>query len=218
MDLHLSDKNCCLFLLAQLPFASDDTLEMTLTDYLPENFDMPEGEWLDALTGKTDDPWDGYTYKHRLNELVTLYAEFHPRETVYFFNNTYLGNTGGHFRLSLLSWEELQAIVKKDTTDPSLLFWMLLPLAGGNESERPEIEAAVAGHLKNTALDLDAEQLETITRFVTSHLVFSEEEMNAFEYKTGIGLVTRRNHSERNLHNDAETLIKINEVIYSAIR
>ncbi|MBC9909910.1 Imm19 family immunity protein [Chitinophaga varians] len=218
MDLHLSDRNFCLFLLAQFPFASDDMLEMTLTDYLPEHFDMPTGEWLDELTGKTDDPWNGHTYMHRLNASVTFYAEFHPHETVYFFNDTYLGNTGGHFHLSLLSWEELQAIVNNDATDPSLLFWLLLPLTIGKESERSGIEAAIAGHLKNTALDLQADQLETITRFVTSHLIFSEEESHAFEYKTDIGLVTHRGHSERNHHNDVGSLTKVNEVIYSAIR
>ncbi|NML39542.1 immunity protein 19 [Chitinophaga sp. G-6-1-13] len=218
MDLQLSDKNFCLFLLAQFPFASDHTLEMTLTDYLPENFEMPSGEWLDELTGQADVPWDGYTYAHRLNDTVTFYAEFHPHATVYFFNDTYLGNTGGHFHLSLLSWEELQAIVNNDKTDPSLLFWMLLPLAAGNESEQPGIEAAIARHLKMMELDLQADQLSIITKFLTSHLVFSEEERNTFEYKTGVGLVTHRNHSERNCNNDAETLIKVNEVIYSAIR
>ncbi|MGN7823673.1 Imm19 family immunity protein [Chitinophaga sp. 22536] len=218
MELQLSDKNFCLFLLAQFPFASDDELEMTLTDYLPEIFDMPAGEWLDELTGPAEGDWKGYTYMHRLNETVTFYAEFHPHETVYFLNDTYLGNTGGHFHLSLLSWEELQAIVNNDRTDPSLLFWLLLPLAVGKESEQSAIAAAIGEHLKATALDLQDEQRRMLTNFLTRHLIFPDEESNVFEYKTGIGLVTSRNHSERNRNNDAASLVKVNEVIYSAVR
>lgn len=218
MELHLSDRNFCLFLLTQFPFASDDALETTLTDYLPENFEMPPGEWFDELTGQTETPWDGYTYMHRLHETVTFYAEFHPHETVYFFNDTYLGNTGGHFHLSLLSWEELQSIVNNDQTDPALLFWMLLPLTIGIASQRPDMEAVIAAHLKNTALDLQADQLDIVTQFLTSHLVFLEEEEDVLEYKTNVGLVTSRNHSERNRNNSDEDLTKLNELIASVVR
>lgn len=216
MQLDLSDKNFCLFLLTQFPFASDDEAEITLTDYLPEHFTMPPADWWEELTGKTEDPWDGYTYVHRLNEAVTFFAEFHPAETIYFFNDTYIGNTGGNFHLSLLRWTELKNIVSKDETDPSLLFFMLLPLVAGNQSERTEIAATIAGHLKEMALDLPADQLATLTRFLSSHLIFEEEERNIFEHLPDAGWVTDRNHSERNRRNRVEDLLSINQLIDSA--
>ncbi|QJB31467.1 immunity protein 19 [Chitinophaga oryzae] len=216
MQLNLSDKNFCLFLLTQFPFASDDELETMLTDYLPEHFSMPPGEWWEELTGKTEAPWDGYTYVHRLNEAVTFFAEFHPNETIYFFNDTYLGNTGGNFHLSLLRWTELQAIISKDETDPSLLFFMLLPLVAGNRSELAEITAAITDHLKEMALELPADQLEILTRFLGSHLIFGEEESDIFEHLPDTGWAINRNHSERNRRNRAEDLRSINQLIGSA--
>jgi hypothetical protein len=216
MQLHLSDKNFCLFLLTQFPFAADDETETTLTDYLPEHFDMPPAEWWEELTGATEDPWNGYTYVHRLNETVTFFAEFHIYQTVYFFNDTYLGNTGGNFHLSLLTWKELQMIIDKDQMDPSLLFFLLLPLAVGSQSERPEIEAAIAMRLHEMALELSTDQLTAITRFLCSHLIFDEEEKNIFEHIPGIGLAINRNHSERNRQNREEDLIGVNQVINSA--
>lgn len=217
MQLHLSDKNFCLFLLTQFPFAADNEAEIMLTDYLPEHFDMPPGEWWEELTGETEDPWNGYTYVHRLNEAVTFFAEFHPNETVYFFNDIYLGNTGGNFHLSLLTWEELQTITGKDQTDPSLLFFLLLPLVVGSQSERPEIEAAIAARLQEMALELPADKLAAITRFLSSHLIFAEEEKNIFEHVPNAGLAINRNHSERNRGNNTEDLAGINQVINSAM-
>ncbi|SKA44223.1 Immunity protein 19 [Chitinophaga eiseniae] len=217
MQLDLSDKNFCLFLLTQFPFASDDETETMLTDYLPEHFSMPPGEWWEELTGKTAEPWQGYTYVHRLNETVTFFAEFHPCETIYFFNDTYLGNTGGNFHLSLLRWTELQTLVSKDETAPSLLFFLLLPLVAGNQSERAEIEVAITNRLKEMALDLPADQIKVLTRFLSSHLIFEEEEGNIFEHTPDIGWVINRNHSERNRQNRGEDLLAINQLIGSAV-
>lgn len=217
MNLHVADRNFCLFLLTQFPFANDHIEETTLTDYLFENFDMPPNEWWDELTSGTQEPWNGYTFVHRLNETVSFYAEFHSNETVYFFNDTYLGNTGGHFHLSLLSWKELQSIVSRDEIDPVLLFFLILPLTIGNKSEQPEIEATIAGYLKSTALELNADQMASITRFLSSHLIFDEEEQNVFEHIDNVGLVVNRNHSERNRRNSEDDLIRINTLINSAI-
>lgn len=216
MQLQLSDKNFCLFLLTQFPFAADDETETMLTDYLPEHFEMPPADWWEELTGATEDPWNGYTYVHRLNEAVTFFAEFHPNGTVYFFNDTYLGNTGGNFHLSLLTWKELQTITGKDETDRSLLFFLLLPLVAGSQSERPEIEAAIAAHLQEMALELPADKLTVITRYLASHLIFDEEEKNIFEHVPNAGLAINRNHSERNRQNKAEDLVRINQIINSA--
>lgn len=220
MNLDLSNKDFCLFLMTQFPFASNDEMEIMLSDYLFENFEMPSNEWFDELTGATDEtvPWNGYTYLHHINGHVTFYAAFHPNETIYFFNDIYLGKTGGHFHLSLLSWNELKTIVTNDQTAPSLLFLLLLPLTIGNESERQEIEASISKHLAQTSLNLEKDRSEEITRFLSRHVIFSDDSQNTFEYKEKVGLTTNRNHSERNKKYSDENLVKINEVIKLALQ
>ncbi|MBV7531046.1 Imm19 family immunity protein [Chitinophaga sp. sic0106] len=218
MELTLSNRNFCLFLLTQFPFASSDDLEIMLSDYLFDHFEMPSGEWLSGLTGtEEEDPWSGYTFAHPLNEQVTLYAEFRPHETVYYFNDTYLGNTGGHFHLSLFSWEELKALTAKATRNESLLFLLLLPLTVGNVAEQAEIEALISQHLHNTSLALNAEQLELITQFLSRHLIFEDHEQNIFEILRNVGPVINRNHSERSRKKEDEALLIVNKAIESAL-
>lgn len=219
MKLNLSNQDFCLYLISQFPFAADDEKEIMLTDYLMEHFEMPAKDWLEELTGQTEedggepDPWTGYTYIHEVNDKVTLFAEFHSFNTVYFFNDIYLGNTGGHFHLSLLTWTELKEIIANDKTEGSPLFLLLLPLVIGNESEKPEIESKILEALQQTALHMNEVHLEQITKFLTSHLIFGESEKNRFTPKEHIGLTTTRNHSERNEQHRDEELQQINEII-----
>ena len=180
---------------------------------------MPAKEWLEELTGQTEedggelDPWNGYTYVHEVNDKVTLFAEFHSYNTVYFFNDIYLGNTGGHFHLSLLTWTELKEIIANDKTERSSLFLLLLPLVIGNESERTEIESKISEALQQTALDLNDAHLEQITKFLSRHLIFEDKEKNILVSKAHIGLTTNRNHSERNEQHPDEELLQVNEII-----
>jgi hypothetical protein len=182
MKLNLSNPDFCIYLISQFPFAADDEKEMMLSDYIMEQFEMPAKGWLEELTGQTEedggelDPWNGYTYVHEVNDKVTLFAEFHAYNTVYFFNDIYLGNTGGHFHLSLLTWTELKEIIANDKTELSPLFLLLLPLVIGNESERTEIEAEILHNLKQTALGLNEEHLRQMTKFLTSHLIFGDSQ------------------------------------------
>lgn len=219
MKLNLSNKDFCIYLITQFPFAVDDEKEMMLSDYMMENFNMPSEEWCKELSGHTDengleeDPWYGYTYVHEINDQVTLFAEFHAYNTVYFFNDIYLGNTGGHFHLSLFSWTELKEIIANDKSESSPLFLLLLPLTIGNESEREEIESRILDCLKQTALELNEDQLDQMTRLMSRHLIFQDREKNILIHQEHLGLVTCRNHSERNLKQVDEDLIKINEII-----
>jgi len=222
MELSLTDMNFCIYLMMQFPFACDDDEEMMLSDYLPANYKMPASEWYNELTGKQDEngdeiePWRGITLICEINAQVTLYVEFHSTETVYFFNDIYLGNTGGHFHLSLLSWRELLEIVDQYPQNPSLLFLLLLPLTIGNEPEKEEIELETRKHLKQTVLN--PEHFPVISKHLCRHLIFEDVEMNVFEYKHGIGLVSKRNHSERLNTNEVATLLKVNEVISMATK
>lgn len=219
MKLNLSNPDFCKYLLSQFPFATDDEKEMMLSDYMMEHFEMPAKDWLEELSGQTEedggepDPWIGYTYIHEVNDKVTLFAEFHSYNTVYFFNDIYLGNTGGHFHLSLLSWTELKEIIANDKAERSPLFLLLLPLVIGNESERTEIESKILEALQQTALDLNETHLGQLTKFLTRHLIFRDSPKNILLPKEHVGLTTSRNHSERNEKHSDEELKQINEII-----
>ena len=220
MELSLHNKNFYFFLLLHFPFASNDDLEMMLDEYMFENFETPSCEWFDELTGLLDEnkeeiePWNGLTYVHKLNTHVTLYDEFHPLETVYFFNDTFLGNSGGNFQLSLFSWDEFQAIIRHEAQhDASLLFLLLLPLVIGTKSKRVEIEAKIQEELQKSVLQLSDEHVSHLTAFLTHHLIFDDDDKNQLIYHKDIGLVTKRNHSQRNEHHDKTDLIAINEII-----
>lgn len=217
MELNLTNINFCINLLLHFPFAYDEDNEMMLLDFMVENYKMPSDEWFNELTGETDEsgnevePWNGITYLYSINENVKLYVEFHPNEAIYFFNDTYLGNTGGHFHLSLLTWRELMKIVNHDKENPSLLFFLLLPLAVGTQLEKAEIELEIRKHLSHTVLN--PEHFSMISKFLCRHIIFEDNEMNIFEEKDGVGLVCNRNHSERKSTNEETELIRINEII-----
>ncbi|RQO65291.1 hypothetical protein DBR43_31085 [Pedobacter sp. KBW06] len=219
MKLNLSNQDFCIYLITQFPFAADEEKETMLSDYMMAHFKMPSKEWLEELSGQTDenggelDPWNGYTYVHEVNDKVTLFAEFHAYNTVYFFNDIYLGNSGGHVHLSLLTWTELKEIIENDRTELSPLFLLLLPLVIGNDSERTGIEAKISAVLQQTALDLNETQLGEITKMLSSHLIFGDSRKNIFTPKENIGLTTSRNHSERNEQHSDEELKQINEII-----
>lgn len=219
MKLNLSNQDFCIYLITQFPFAAEEEKETMLSDYMMAHFKMPSKEWLEELSGQTDenggelDPWNGYTYVHEVNDKVTLFAEFHAYNTVYFFNDIYLGNSGGHVHLSLLTWAELKEIIENDRTELSPLFLLLLPLVIGNDSERTEIEAQISAALQQTALDLNETQLAEITKMLSSHLIFGDSRKNIFTPKENIGLTTSRNHSERNEQHSDEELKQINEII-----
>lgn len=217
VTLHLSDPYFCIFLLMQFPFASDGDKEMMLDEYITEHFEMPTEQWFEELCGTASKDesvaWNGTTYVYKINEAVTLYVEFHPYETVYFFNDTYLGNTGGHFHLSLFSWNELMQMISQDSVQPSLLFLLLLPLTIGNAEEHIILQE-INKQLGYSALP--AEHIPAISRFLYPHLVFTDPELNVFEYKKGIGLVSARSHSERYAQRPSEDLIAINTIIAAA--
>lgn len=153
MELSLSDPNFCIQLLMDFPFACKQENETMLSDFLEENYKMPDEAWHKELTGGTNheenesEPWNGTSLAIKINEKTTLFVEYHPFETIFFFNDLYLGNTGGHYHLSLFTWNELLQIVQHHEKE-SLLFFLLLPLVVGTKQERAAIREETEKHLQ----------------------------------------------------------------------
>src|SRR5687768_4905771 len=110
MEFKLTDPKICILLLMNFPFAADPDAEQMLDEFLADNYEMPSEEWFMEVSGDVDengqevDPWNGTVFSFVINQQVTLVVEFHPFEVVYFLNDVFIGNSGGHFMLSLLSW------------------------------------------------------------------------------------------------------------------
>ncbi len=191
-----------------------------LDDFLTEHYNMPDEHWYQELSGKVDpdgqeaEPWNGTALALKINHNVTLFVEYRPFETIYFFNDTYLGNTGGHFHLSLLTWNEFSKIIQGHEKE-TLLFFLLLPLVVGSKNELPVIKPEIEKRLKELAFK--QEHIPTISKYLCNHAVFDDDKNDMFMEDPKKGTVCKRNHSQRNPANDTQELINVNVSILSAM-
>ncbi len=206
---------------ANFPFADNPEDETMLDEFIMENYELPGLDWFDKFTGsKSEDgeesgPWNGCSLNIRINSQVVLGIEFHPYETIFFLNHTFIGNTGGHFRLSLIKWQELKAITEgRNISD--IIFMMLLPLATGNAAERKEIAMEIEKRLAHEPFPFREKDVPEIARYLTNHLVFEKDV--EYQQHPEAGTITDRNHSCRNVHNNTVEEIKaVNNLIQLAM-
>lgn len=220
MELSLHDLNFCIRLMIDFPFACDHESERMLDDFLIEHYEMPNEQWFQELSGGVSpdglesEPWTGNSLNIPINEKVTLTVEYHPFETIYFFNDTYLGNTGGHFHLSLLTWNEFSQIIQ-DREKESLLFFLLLPLVVGSKGELSIMKQEIEKRLKE--LPFQQEHIPIIAKYLCNHAVFEDDENTMFLEDPKKGTVCKRNHSERSAEKNTLDLITLNVAILSAM-
>ena len=216
MQLSPDNLNFGVELLMNFPFAYDHDSETALYDFVAEHYEMPSREWSIEFSGARDaagnevEPWDGTVLEVAINAQVALFVEFHPCETVYFFNDTYLGNTGGHFHLSLLKWDEFLRIVEL-REQSTLLFFLLLPLVVGSRAEAAAIRQEIAKRLE--VLPFRKEHRPTIAGYLYSHTTFDDDNDQLFAEDPALGTVCHRNHSERNPANEAGAIVEVNRLI-----
>jgi len=219
MEFKLTDPQICILLLMNFPFASNPETEQMLDEFIAENYEMPSDEWLKEVSGDVDkdgeeiSPWNGTVYSVVINEQVTLVVEFHTYEVVYFLNEVFIGNSGGHFMLSLLSWEEFQKIVEVGGDD-TMLFFLLLPFVVGTKDQKEEIKKEIENRLQSTAFS--AVHIPVIACHLVHHAIFEEDEASMFYDDPELGKIGKRNHSVRN--KDNADVLKVNQVIDLAMR
>ncbi|TBO40569.1 Imm19 family immunity protein [Pedobacter kyonggii] len=220
MEFKLTDPQVCILLLMNFPFASDPEAEQMLDEFVAENYEIPSEEWFTEVSGDVDangeevSPWNGTVFSFVINEEVTLVVEFHPFEVVYFLNDVFIGNSGGHFMLSLLSWQEFLKIVEV-VEDDAMLFFVLLPFVVGAKGEEQEIRKEIEKHLEHMAFR--AEHIPVIANFLVHHAIFNEDEPEMFYDDSELGKICKRNHSVRNKGNAAEDISRVNGLIRMAM-
>lgn len=124
----------------------------------------------------------------KLNDEMSFNIAFHESEIVFFLNEIYIGNLGGHFEAWFLTWEELLTFGKSP-----FLFLLLLPMTGIEKDQIDEAKDMVVKHLKMIYLfEKDAMYLAYC---IMNGLVIDEN----FSDELETGILNNQNHSVRNL-------------------
>jgi len=220
MEVSLHDLSFCIRLLMDFSFACNHENETMLDEFLAEHYSMPDEQWQRELSGGVDadgqepEPWKGSSLNLRINGKVTFTVEYHPFETIYFFNDLYIGNTGGHFHLSLLTWSEFLQIIRNREKE-TLLFFLLLPLVVGSKQERTAIRQETEKRLRE--LPFQKEHVPVIAHYLVNHCSFEDDGEHLFMENPKAGTICLREHSERNPKKDIQSLIAINVAILTAM-
>ncbi|SOD11588.1 Imm19 family immunity protein [Pedobacter xixiisoli] len=124
----------------------------------------------------------------KLNDEMSFRIEFQEYEIVFFLNETYIGNLGGHFEAWFLTWQELLAFEKHP-----LLFMLLLPMTGIEQHQIEDAKALIAKHLK--IIPKFEKEAAYITYCILNGLIMDDGFLNHNE----IGTINIQNHSARNV-------------------
>jgi hypothetical protein len=124
----------------------------------------------------------------KLNENITFSIEFQDNEIVFFINDIYIGNLGGHFEAWFLTWDELLAFQQFD-----YLFLLLLPMTAIDKHQIEDAKSIIQTHLK--IIPKFEYHVEYIAQCILNGLTIDE----TFFVQNGVGIVNSQNHSVRNV-------------------
>lgn len=141
----------------------------------------------------------------KINETTSCYVEFQKHEIVFFINDIYVGNLGGHFEAWFLTWNELLAFQQYE-----YLFLLFLPMAGVEEYQIAEALTLIAKYLKTIPKFED--KADYIARCILNGIKIDGQ----YSYQNEIGIVNNQNHSVRNIKKYPEhkdNVIKLNNIL-----
>lgn len=141
----------------------------------------------------------------KLNENLTFSIEFQESEIVFFINDTYIGNLGGHFEAWFLTWDELLAFKKFEH-----LFLLLLPMTAIEKYQIENAKNVIQNHLKT--IPKFENQVEYIAQCILNGLTIGE----TFFVQNEVGIVNSQNHSVRNVEKYPryrEDIIELNRTL-----
>ena len=124
----------------------------------------------------------------KLNENITFLIEFQDSEIVFFINDTYIGNLGGHFEAWFLTWDELLAFQQFEH-----LFLLLLPMTAIEKHQIEDAKTVIQNHLKT--IPKFENHVEYIAQCILNGLTIDE----TFFVHNEVGIVNSQNHSVRNV-------------------
>lgn len=123
-----------------------------------------------------------------LSESMSIYIEFQGNEIVFFLNEIYIGNLGGHFEAWFFTWKELLAFEKYPQ-----LFLLLLPMVGVEREQVEEAKEFITMQLQ--AIPSFEKEATYIAYCIVNGLMIDEQ----FFEQQDIGIINQQNHSVRNV-------------------
>ncbi|MFN0254370.1 Imm19 family immunity protein [Pedobacter ureilyticus] len=123
-----------------------------------------------------------------LSENMSIYIEFQGNEIVFFLNEIYIGNLGGHFEAWFFTWKELLAFEKYPP-----LFLLLLPMVGVEREQVEEAKEFITMQLQ--AIPSFEKEATYIAYCIVNGLMIDEP----FFEQQDIGIINQQNHSVRNV-------------------
>ncbi|GAA4177357.1 Imm19 family immunity protein [Sphingobacterium ginsenosidimutans] len=140
-----------------------------------------------------------------LTEELSIHIQFRSNAIVFFLNDNYIGNLGGHFEAWFLTLEELKSFVKYP-----FVFLLLLPMLGIPAAQAQETRSLIAKHL--TIIPILKDHASYIASCITNGLVMT----NGFVRQNALGLTNDQNHSVRNINqypSDKDDIIALNKIL-----
>jgi len=176
----------------------DHERELNLDDAIKEVIDVKKyvpsiNDWYKEFCPKEKADGDGLFENPKviagnLTDDIRFAIEFHFSETTFYLNSFYIGNLGAHFEAWFLTLKELITFDKYD-----MLFLLLLPMTGVEESERELAEKSVSEKLMS--ISMFAEQADYVAKCIVNGLIVDKP----FYTIQDVGIVSDTNHSVRNI-------------------
>ncbi|MDR0265433.1 MAG: immunity protein 19 [Sphingobacterium sp.] len=141
----------------------------------------------------------------KLEEDITFLIEFKDHEIIFFLNDIYFGNLGGHFEAWFLTWDELLSLQQFEH-----LFLLMLPMTAIEQHQRDNAEQIIYNHLKT--IPKFEQSAEYISKCIVNGLLIDELFFEIGE----VGTVNNQNHSVRNIRKYPryrESVIELNKVL-----
>ncbi|RKO71080.1 hypothetical protein D7322_13040 [Sphingobacterium puteale] len=140
-----------------------------------------------------------------LTEELSFHIQFRTHEIVFFLNDTYIGNLGGHFEAWFFTLDELKSFACFP-----LLFMLFLPMLGITTEQKQETHALIMQHLP--ALPALSDHATYIANCITNGLIMA----NGFIKQERVGQINTQNHSVRNINQyptHTENIMTINKLL-----
>jgi len=140
-----------------------------------------------------------------LEEDITFLIQFKDHEIIFFLNDIYFGNLGGHFEAWFLTWDELLSFQQFEH-----LFLLMLPMTAIEKHQRDNAKQIIHNHLKT--IPKFEQSAEYISKCILNGLLIDEPFFEIDE----VGTVNNQNHSVRNIRKYPryrENVIELNKVL-----
>lgn len=209
------------FLETAFPNGYNEEKDISVGEIIEKVFNMDVNKatnWVNNFTGYYEgvmDESDGYLENPnvltiKLAQDIFLNIEFHPGDTIYYFNSIQIGCTGPHWQLYCLTWNELVEISNK-ALDSDYIFLLLLPITAiTNEDNLEKISKLIIEKIsvfKGISHEMDMGLVDAIIEGLYIEEGFSQEK--------DVGVVCKNNYSVRfpNVEN-ADEIRKINDLLF----